>query len=195
MLRQGRSLAFLIIISTCLSGCIGSIWTGATLVYDRHNGYKKLNDYRLMMETTNVLYVDKTLKAEGCSLDLVVFNGDILVSGHLPSEQMLNTARNRLSKLSGYRRLFNKIRVKKLPSNNLQDAWITTKIRSQIFADDSIDPNEFKVITTDRIVYLMGDVKPEQAEKVIKIARQTTGVELVVKLLEYYTYEPKQSVA
>jgi len=47
------------------------------------------------------------------------------------------------------------------------------------------------VVTSDRIVYLMGDVRKEQAEKVINIARFTSGVEWVVKMLKYFTYEVK----
>ena len=38
-------------------------------------------------------------------------------------------------------------------------------------------------------MYLLGDVKKEQANKVIGIARNASGVTRVVKLLKYYTYQ------
>jgi osmotically-inducible protein OsmY len=41
----------------------------------------------------------------------------------------------------------------------------------------------------------MGDVQTEQAEKVIKIARFTDGVQRVVKLMRYYTYQPATNMA
>ena len=41
----------------------------------------------------------------------------------------------------------------------------------------------------------MGDVKPDQAEKVVKIARFTQGVERVVKILRYFTYEANKNMA
>ncbi len=70
--------------------------------------------------------------------------------------------------------------------NTVQDAWITAKIRSQVVADASIEPRQFKVVTADRIVYLMGDVMPEQGARVIHVARYTEGVRRVVKLFNYY---------
>lgn len=190
MMKQGRFI-LLLIASTSLAGCLGSVWTGATMVYDRHNVYKKISDYHLMMQVTNALYADKKLKAQGCLLDLAVFNGDVLIAGHVPSSEQLEDIKQRLQPIHDYRRLFNEITISNTPSNNVDDGWITTKIRSKIFADGSIDPNTFKVVTSDRVVYLMGDVKPEEAEKVILIARQESNVVRVVKLMKYFTYQSK----
>ena len=88
---------------------------------------------------------------------------------------MYEELQRRLAKVKGYRRLFNQVGISPSASNSVQDSWITTKIRSQIFADGSIDPNAFKVVTSDKVVYLMGDVHREQAGKVINIARHTDG--------------------
>lgn len=190
MIKHGR-LLIIILISASLSGCLGGLWTGASLVYDRHNVYKKLSDYQLLVEVTNALYVDKKFKDVGCSLDIAVFNGDVLIAGHLSNQELVDLARYRLKAIKGYRRLFNEIRVETTPASTVQDGWITTKIRSQIFADDSIDPNVFKVVTSDGIVYLMGDVHRDEAKTVISIARQVNGVERVVTIFKYFTYQSK----
>lgn len=195
MRKQGRFLGCISISICLLSGCVGSLWTGATMVYDRHNLYKKLNDYHLTVDTTNALYNDNQLKCQSCSIDIAAFNGDVLVAGHLPTVELYELAAIRLSKVIGYRRIFNQLKIKNMTVDPLQDLWITTKIRSQIFADDTIDPKAFKVITIDRIVYLMGDVKPEEAEKVIWISRHTHNVEQVVKILKYYRFESSNKVA
>lgn len=205
MLKQGRVLLqsticclsemkwqpvlLVVLLVHCLSGCVGSIWTGASLVYDRHDVYKKLNDYHLLVEVNDLLAEKRTFNQPSCVLDIAVFNGDILVAGHVPDEFLFDELRNRLAKLRGYRRMFNEVKVMAVPSNNMQDTWITTQIRSRIFADASIDPNAFKVITADRIVYLMGDVKPDEAEKVVTMARFTKGVDKVVKVMKYFTYQ------
>ena len=67
-----------------------------------------------------------------------------------------------------------------------RDSWITAKIRSQIMTDSEINPRTFKIVTADQVVYLMGDVVSEQADWVISIAKKTSGVLRVVKLLKYY---------
>lgn len=195
MLKQGRFTLLLIIMAFSLTGCVGTLWTGATLLYDRHDVYKKLNDYNLLAEVNKVLAVNRTFNNSSCVLDLAAFNGDILIAGHVPSDELLDELKQRLDKIKNYRRLFIYVSVMQVSSNSVQDSWITAKIRSQIFADDSIDPDTFKIITSDRIVYLMGDVKPDQGAKVIKIARFTSGVEKVVNMMKFFTYQNPKNVA
>ncbi|MDI9818005.1 MULTISPECIES: BON domain-containing protein [unclassified Legionella] len=185
MRTQGCFIVVLLLVSL-LTGCFSNLWTGAVLIYDRHNVYKKVNDYQLAANAQQKLYQDKVFKQEGCAIDLAVFNGDILLAGHVSTSVLRETAVARVLSLSGYRRVFNQIEVGKKSANTLQDSWITTKIRSRIFADATIDPGSFKIVTSDRIVYLMGDVKPDQAARVIDIARNVSGVIRVVKLLKYY---------
>jgi osmotically-inducible protein OsmY len=173
-----------------LSGCVSNVWTGAMLIYDRHHVYKKFNDYELFGRIHQRLYEGTLFNQKGCSLDVAVFNGDLLLAGHVPSIALRKEAARRVQKL-GYRRFFNQLDVGRPRENAALDSWITTKIRSRIFADSLIDPNIFKVVTADRIVYLMGDVPVEQAKRVIKIARTTEGVIRVVTLLQYYILMPK----
>lgn len=169
-----------------LSSCLSSIWTGATLIYDRHEIYKKISDFQLGANARRALYKNETFKCAECAIDLAVFNGDILLAGHVPSAALRQEAQTRVVSVSGYRRLFNQLSISPTENSALQDGWISAKINSQILADAKINPNEFKVMTADRIVYLMGDVIPAQAHRVIKIARKTAGVKRVVKLFQYY---------
>lgn len=189
MLKQGCCFVLIILVLSNLSGCIGGLWTGANMVYDRHDVYKKLDDYRLFLRVNNAITVDDAFKNNRCAIDVAVLHGDVLLSGHVSSLGLQEKLRQRISRVKGYRRLFNKVTVRVAESNSVEDSWITTKIRSQIFADDSIDPNAFKVVTSDRVVYLMGDVHQQQGVKVVNIARRTTGVVRVVKILRYFTYQ------
>lgn len=175
-----------ILLPVLLSGCIGNVWTGASLIYDRHHLYKKISDYQLSLLASRSLYKDKLFKQADCLVDVAIFNGDILLVGHVPTLALQLEAWERIAILPTYRRLFNQIIVGHQLSNNLRDSWITAKIRSQIFSDASIDPGAFKIVTFDQVVYLMGDVRPEQAALVTAISRQTSGVKKVVKLLQYY---------
>ncbi len=189
MFKQGCFRLFLALSLIHLIGCTSGLWTGANLIYDRHDVYKKLDDYRLYVKVNNALSIDDLFKNPNASLDIAVFNGDILIAGHLPTLEMQEELQHRLNTVKGYRRLFDEVQVHEMPSRAIQDSWITTKIRSQIFADASIDPNAFKIITSDGVVYLMGDVRPEEAAKVVTIARRTEGVVHVVKVLKYLVYE------
>ncbi len=171
-----------------LSGCLSNVWTGANLVYDRHATYHKLTDFQMGANANRALYKDREFKQDGIFLELAVFNRDILLTGIVPTEALRNEACDRVKAATpGRRRLFNQVAVGTPgPDFSVQDAWITAKIRSRIVADADIDPEAFKIVTSDRIVYLMGDVIPEQANKVILFARESEGVRRVVKLFKYY---------
>lgn len=172
--------------SIALTGCFSYALTGASLIYDRHNVYKKIDDVTLNGTVGHLLYSDNHFRRMGCAIDVSVFNKDILLVGHVPTKALRKEAEERASKAKGYRRLFNQIRVSRIPENAAYDAWITTRIKGKVIADSDIDPGKFKVVTSNRVVYLMGDVVPQQASKVIQISRQCPGVRRVVKLLKYY---------
>ena len=185
---QIRQFFFLVSVIFVLSGCagVGSIWTGAALVYDRHNVYKKIDDYQLGARANRLLFRDERLRCEHCAIDLAVFRRDILLTGHVPTRALREEANARLEGLLGVRKKYNQLAIRSTSDHTLQDSWITAKIRSQVIADAEINPRQFKVVTADGIVYLMGDVLPDQAARVIQIARQTDGVIRVVKLFNYY---------
>ncbi|MDP3562116.1 MAG: BON domain-containing protein [Legionellaceae bacterium] len=180
-----------VLISFILTGCISNIWTGASLVYDRHNIYLKLNDFQLAAKISRSLYRDKLLKRDDCSIEIAVFNLDVLMVGHVPTDALRREADSRIKAVAGYRRFFNQLALSNTQEDPLLDSWITTKIRGDILADSSIDPHHFKIVTADQIVYLMGDVIPEQAKQVILYARQCQGVKRVVKLFKYYNLSDK----
>lgn len=186
-------LKLLTIVCSCffLSGCLSGVWTGANLFYDRHTIYDSLSDYDLNTRALHALHQNEPFDCPECHIDLAVFNGDILLAGHVETEALREEAYSRVSKVSGYRRLFKRISIDPFRTDLMKDTWITAKIRSQIIADSEINPKSFKVVTSDQIVYLMGDVIPEQSAWVVDIARRTNGVIRVVKLFKYYNLSDK----
>lgn len=169
------------------------MFTGASLIYDRHNIYIKLNDYQLAGVINKQIYKDKVFKCKTCSVEAAVFNLDVLLVGSVPNRVMRDELIKRVDLAPGKRRVFNQVTVSTKKDDPVLDSWITGNIRSKILADSSIDPHVFKVVTSRRIVYIMGDVKMEQAEKVILFARETPQVQRVVNLLRYYKYVDKHS--
>lgn len=184
-------LTFFICNSLLLTACVSGVWTGANLFYDRHNVYHSFSDYELYTIAHHALYQDNYFKCAECHIDLAVFNGDVLLAGHVETNDMREEAYKRVMVHPDYRRLFKKISIDPIRTHVTRDAWITSKIRSQIVADSEINPRSFKVVTADQIVYLMGDVLPDQAEWVVEIARNTSGVKRVVKLFQYYHLSDK----
>lgn len=188
---QGR-FVFILISILCLSACVSSLWTGANIIYDRHHIYNKVTDFQLQANANRALYHDKQLKRDDVTLELAVFHRDVLLLGRVPTKALRETVLQRVTNVPNKRRLFNQIEVSHQRENPIEDSFITTQVRARTLADADIDPEAFKVVTFNQLVYLMGDVLPDQAKKVVAIARSCAGVKRVVVLFQYYSLIRRQ---
>jgi osmotically-inducible protein OsmY len=70
-----------------------------------------------------------------------------------------------------------------LARNN--DAWLTTKIKSQMLTDSAIPGSRIKVVTENGIVYMLGLVTKQEATRATNLVQGVSGVQKIVKLFEY----------
>ena len=177
-----------------LTGCVSNVFTGANLIYDRHNVYLKINDIQLTSFSNRTLFRDKVFKCPSCMMSVMVFNRDILLVGTVPTHALRMEASKRLNKLPDHRRIFNQLYINSPSPNALRDSWITFSIHSYILSNANIDPHAFKILTWGGVVYLMGDVMPEQAKPVIDYAKGCSGVVRVVNFFRYYKFSEDDGV-
>jgi len=133
----------------------------------------------------NLLKADPGYQA--AHIRVVSFNGIVLLVGQLKSEMLRGEATNIANQVRNVKRVHNELTVSgpiSVPARS-NDAWLKTKIKSTMLATDGINPLEVKVVVENGIVYLMGMVSKPQADLAVKIARQTYGVQKIVKVFEY----------
>ena len=70
-------------------------------------------------------------------------------------------------------------------SQETSDSYITSKVKTQMFTSSELSSIDIKVVTEKGVVYLMGIVSRAESEVATEIARQTGGVQKVVKLFQY----------
>lgn len=176
--------------SLLLTACISNVFTGANIIYDRHHIYKKSTDIAIAAQVGHAIRVDPSLDCpSNTCFDISVFHGDVLLLGTVPSQTEKNKAEQLAKQNEQYRNVYNYIDVNPNPMNRNEwlDNWITTKIRSKIIANADIDPDPFKVVSHNQVVYLLGDVMDDQAQLIIDIARNVEHVNKVINLLQTYT--------
>lgn len=64
------------------------------------------------------------------------------------------------------------------------DVWITAQVKSVLFFDSNTPSLRVKVVTENSVVYLLGLITPEEAERVATEAAGVKGVKRVVQLFE-----------
>ncbi|MFF7705762.1 BON domain-containing protein [Pseudomonas sp. NPDC007930] len=125
--------------------------------------------------------------AQGSHIVVTSFNGVVLVAGQTPREDLKQLAGQTASQVQKVKTVHNEIQVIE-PSSLLarnNDAWLTTKIKSQMFADSTIPGARIKVVTENGIVYLLGLVTQQEATRATNLVQGVGGVQRIVKLFEY----------
>ncbi|MCH2353902.1 MAG: BON domain-containing protein [Pseudomonadales bacterium] len=58
-------------------------------------------------------------------------------------------------------------------------------MRSKLLITQNVNLNRFKVVTNNGVVFLMGLVPQDEANRAVEAVRTVFGVQKVVKILEY----------
>ncbi len=171
-----------------MSGCAGVTWifSGANLIHDRYYVTSAVKDQHISLLAHEAINNSPEF-VEKSRISVATCNRVVLLTGHTKSWNLLEKARHKVARISGVRRIYNYIKVKKNPPSvdYLKDTWITTKIRSKIISNFDVDPRKVKVITDSGTVYLMGCLPRKEANIIVKLARNTEGVKRVRTLFEY----------
>ncbi len=160
--------------------------TGAQVAYNHDRIQKTISDHYITTQANRKLFRD-TNQFDGSNISVTTFHQVILITGQIPSKAKRDQVTELLQTIAGVKKIYNFAQIIPPISNlsRVNDTWITTKIKAQLIATNDIDPDQIKVITENRTVFLMGIILEDQADIVIDIARNTDGVQNVIKLLTY----------
>lgn len=179
------SLVALLVIS--LQGCLDMATTGAQAVYNRQSLQKNFSDQYTTMQAYKTLNF-KTDEFADANITIATFNGEVLLAGQVPQAwQKVSAEKMVRQKLPDVERIYNLIQVGS-PSSSLtriSDAWITSKVKAKMLASNDVDATKIKVVTENGTVYLMGLVMQDEADAAVDLARNTDGVQSVVKIFTY----------
>ncbi|HWD30060.1 BON domain-containing protein [Pseudomonas caricapapayae] len=115
------------------------------------------------------------------------FNGIVLLAGQTPRADLKNLAEQAAGQVQRVKKVHNELQV--LPPSSIlarnNDAWLTTKIKTQMLTDSNIPGSRIKVITENGIVYMLGLLTQQEATRATNLVQGVSGVQKIVKLFEY----------
>ena len=185
-----QKLAVVAAVSGALSGCIFVVGAAAgaaavSAVYDHRTVQNTIQDTKIANRIVAQLQANKTLYKES-HIDVSVFNRVVLLTGETPNSDWRVQAEEMAQNTPNVTKVYNQLTLQG-PTSSLtrtSDSWITTKIKSQMLAEENLKSSSIKVVTENGTVYLMGNVKRDYAEIAVDIARQVSGVQKVVKIFQ-----------
>jgi osmotically-inducible protein OsmY len=124
---------------------------------------------------------------EGSHIIVTSFNGIVLLAGQTPRADLKALAEQAASSVQRVKKVNNELQV--MPPSSIlarnNDAWLTTKIKTQMLTDNTIPGSRIKVVTENGIVYLLGLVTQQEATRATNLVQGVSGVQKIVKLFEY----------
>ena len=114
------------------------------------------------------------------------FNGAVLLTGQVPNGELRQQASQAAAQQTNVKRVYNELMIAPNASLSVRttDSLLTTKVKSQLWAEEAIKDSKIKVITESGVVYLIGMVNQKQADLAGQVAQRIDGVQKVVRLFE-----------
>ena len=181
----------LLVLTSLLSGCLASVAAGTAavggaFVSDPRSTKTVINDTNMSHQAAVKIAADKNL-AEQTHIGVTTYDRVMLLTGQAPTAEMRQQAVDLAKTVANVKLIYNEISIgKPTPiSARSKDAWLTTKVKSELLATQGFRSNDFKVVTEDNVVYLMGIVSRLQGELAAQTTSHVDGVKKVVTLFEY----------
>ena len=98
---------------------------------------------------------------------VVAYNGYVLICGEVPTGTLIDEASNVVRNIDGVRRIYNELVVapNSTTETDANDIWLTTKVKTALLTHSNTPSMRVKVVTENGVVYLMGLLTPEEAER------------------------------
>ncbi len=178
-----------ILVSFHLHGCIPVAATGAAVtVHDRRTTGTVIDDQNIEFKVYNLISKDPEL-SDKAHISVTSYNKIVLLTGQTPTAEMRSRSESLARSVEHVRRVQNELTIEdpNTLTNRSRDTWLTSKVKTSMVKIDipGFDITRVKVVTENRIVFLMGLVTRQESEAVIDVVKKVKGIERIIKVFEY----------
>jgi len=190
-MRRWVAAGLLLASAAALLGCVeavivGGVAAGVVMAADRRQTEVMFADQGI--EFTAGSRINDALKDQG-HVNVTSYNYTVLLTGEVPTAQARADAEKAASEVPKVKTVVNELQIAGTSStaSRSNDAYITSKVKSNFLGNGKFKPTDIKVVTEASVVYLLGLVTREEADAATDVARGTSGVQKVVRVFEYVT--------
>ena len=183
-----RPIQFFFLFLACimLSGCPAAIIGSGAVAIDTTADRRT---HGVILEDSNIEFKSFALiqKIEGdIHTNVTSYNGRVLIVGQVPNGAIKSKIEASIKAIPNVKYLFNELTIG--PTSSLstraQDTLITSNVKARFFKENKVSPFYVKVVTENKVVYLMGILSEAEAQEAENITKNTKQVDKVVKLFE-----------
>ena len=184
MLKRNAIICLLPLLSGCAAPLVGGIGAiGMSAVEDR--GFSGVASDQALRVKLN-LELSKS-SADFTGIELTIYKGRVLFTGVAGSEKIKSHVVEIARNVRGVKEIIDRMNIKGEDgfSEYARDAWMTTKLKGSLYADEDVIALNYLVKTFDKTIYIFGTAQTQdEMNKVMTHAFDITGVKNVVNLME-----------
>jgi len=197
-MKLSFALFFIFSLTGCSSLANGlAELTGLSFLHDRRSSAVITLDENIEDSAIIELHALDDVK-EHAHFNITSYNGKVLVTGEAESEAIREKIIANIRIISGVKLVHNEMVVAPISTmqERSEDALITIKVKdalTEVKGKPGFDATRVKVITENKVVYLMGIVHEEEGVAAAKVVQNVTGVSKIVAVFEYIDYTNKNN--
>jgi osmotically-inducible protein OsmY len=189
----GLVAAATLILSACAPIVLGGAMMGSMVAVDRRTTGAQIEDEGIALRAGR--QIDANI-GERVHVNVTSYNRQILLTGEVPSDQDKQLVEKVVSQVDNVRNIINELAV--LGHTTLgqrsSDALVTGRVKANLIDARDLVSSAFKIVTERGTTYLMGRVTQREADRGTDIARNTSGVQKVVRVFEIISEEELQKL-
>lgn len=176
-----------------LSGCVALVGGGAAVAgmsaVDRRTTGSQVEDQGIELRAGNRI---GEVIGEKARASVTSYNRMVLLTGQAGNATDKATIEKLVREQATVRQVYNEIEVAPFTATlgqRSKDTMLTGQVKASLLNAKDISSSAIKVVTENRVVYLMGIVTPRESKRAAEIARGVNDVTKVVRLFEVISEE------
>ena len=176
------------LLQGCAAAVVGGAATGTSVAHDRRSAGTMMDDEVIEMKILTSSVQDEALNSH-TDISATSYNYVVLLTGQAETVDYRNQFVELARRTPMVKQIISEVEIGPAASwtETSKDAYITSKVKLALFEIklEGFDPSRVKVVTEKGVVYLLGLMRPEEANEVVEKARYVRDVKQVVKAFEY----------
>jgi len=180
-------------LSACFPVMVGSAVMGGLVATDRRTSGAQLEDEGIELRAASRI---RDQLGDRVHVNVNSYNRRVLVTGEVPNVQDKLLVEQIVTRVDNVQSVVNELAElgNATLTQRSSDALVTGRVKAALVDAKDLYANAFKVVTERGTTYLMGRVTQREASRATEIARSTTGVQKVVRVLEFITEDELRSL-
>lgn len=186
------TVAAALVGATLLSGCVTSMVLGGAaatglIASDRRTAGMQLTDKTIGITIEN--RAKTQLNADTIRVNATSFNQRALITGEVSSQADKDRVTEIARGVTDVKEVINELMIGQPAAFDVRsrDAWISSKVRSELLVTKNIPSRTISITTSQGVVYLMGQVTQQEGDLAAQTAASVDGVVRVVKAFDIIT--------